>query len=72
MQEAEQGQRREEKVEGEGEGKKGNEKDRKMWGKNREIREKKKRGIGDAKRGASRMKGKGQEARERKKGDEKG
>ena len=33
---------------------------------------KKKRGIGDAKRGASRMKGKGQEARERKKGDEKG
>ena len=51
MQDGEQGQRREEKVEGEGEGKKGNEKDRKMWGKNREIREKKKRGIGDAKRG---------------------
>ena len=34
MPDAEQGQRREEKVEGEGEGKKGNENDRKMWRKN--------------------------------------
>ena len=46
MQDGEQGQRREEKVEGEGEGKKGNEKDRKMWGKTRENRERK-RGIGE-------------------------
>ena len=43
MQEAEQGQRREEKVEGGGEGKKGNEKDRKMWGKNRKRDSRKKK-----------------------------
>ena len=36
----------EEKVEGEGEGKKGNENDRKMWGKTRENGERK-RGIGE-------------------------
>ena len=68
MQDGEQGQRREGKVE-RGKGKR--EMKRTERRRKREKGERK-RGIGDAKRGASRMNGKGQEARERKKGDEKG